>query len=216
MTTALIFVVGMAIVAGVVYVMMRMLRSHHQLIERRREARRAEGSVGPGPDDYIGRSGGFARRRLTQGPCGVAGTHPGVAGTPSTLWAYRLRRHLLMKPALICFAVVLLVGVIGCNREHDKIADAPRTESDSSVAGWTDVSTSGIALRFPDDWELIDLTREGFEQAADRVFGSDPKFAELRSQASDRGTARTVPIACRLKRQLLAPARSGSGICPVR
>ena len=89
-----------------------------------------------------------------------------------------------MKPALICFAFILLVGLIGCNR-HDGMADAPRTESPSSVAGWTDVSTSGIALRFPDDWELIDLTREDFEQAADRVFGSDPKFAELRSAASD-------------------------------
>ena len=89
-----------------------------------------------------------------------------------------------MKPALICFAFILLVGLIGCNREHDKIVDAPRTESDSSVAGWTDVSTSGIALRFPDDWKLIDLTRESFEQGADRVFGSDPKFAALRSQVS--------------------------------
>ena len=102
-----------------------------------------------------------------------------------------------MKPALVCFAFILLVGLIGCNREHEKIVDAPRTESDSSVAGWTDVSTSGIALRFPDDWELIDLTREDFEQAADRVFGSDPNCL-------------------RLKRQLLAPARSGSWICPVR
>ena len=89
-----------------------------------------------------------------------------------------------MKSALICFAFILLVGLIGCNREHDKIVDAPRTESASSVAGWTDVSTSGIALRFPDDWKLIDLTRESFEQAADKVFGSDPKFAAVRSQVS--------------------------------
>ena len=89
-----------------------------------------------------------------------------------------------MKPALICFAFILLVGLIGCNREHDKSVNAPRTESASSVAGWTDVSTSGIALRFPDDWKLIDLTREGFEHAADKVFGSDPKLAALRSQVS--------------------------------
>src|SRR6476620_9505991 len=90
-----------------------------------------------------------------------------------------------MKPALMCFAFILLVGLIGCNREHDKIVNAPRTESASSVAGWTDVSTSGIALRFPDDWKFIDLTRESFEQPAGTVFGSNPKFAELRSQASD-------------------------------
>ena len=89
-----------------------------------------------------------------------------------------------MKPALMCFAFILLVGVIGCNREHDKIVNAPRTESASSVAGWTDVSTSGIALRFPNDWKLIDLTRENFEQSEDKVFGSDPKFAETRSQVS--------------------------------
>ena len=39
-----------------------------------------------------------------------------------------------MKPALICLAFILLVGLIGCHREHDKIADAA-TESASSVAG---------------------------------------------------------------------------------
>ena len=90
-----------------------------------------------------------------------------------------------MKPALKCFAFILLVGLIGCNREHDNIVNAPPTESDSSVAGWTDVSTSGIALRFPDDWKLIDLTTEDFEEAADKVLGSDPKFAGIRSQVSD-------------------------------
>ncbi len=84
----------------------------------------------------------------------------------------------------MCFAFILLVGLIGCNREHDKIINAPRTESASSLAGWTDVSTSGIALRFPTDWKLIDLTREDFEQSADKVFGSDPKFAAARSQVS--------------------------------
>ena len=89
-----------------------------------------------------------------------------------------------MKSALIGFAFILLVGLIGCNREHDKVVDAPPTESASSVAGWTDVSTSGIALRFPTDWKLIDLTIEDFEQAADKAFGSDPKFAEARRQAS--------------------------------
>ena len=87
-----------------------------------------------------------------------------------------------MKPALICFAFILLVGLIGCNREHDKTVDAPPTESASSVAGWTDVSTSGIALRFPDDWKLIDFTKENFEQTLDKAFGSDPKLAALRAR----------------------------------
>ena len=41
------FVVAMAIIAGLIWVMMRMERSHRQLIERRREAWRAGGSVGP-------------------------------------------------------------------------------------------------------------------------------------------------------------------------
>ena len=48
MTAVLMFVVGMAIIAGLVWVMMRMQRSHRQLIERRREEWRAGGSVGPG------------------------------------------------------------------------------------------------------------------------------------------------------------------------
>src|SRR5262245_1360642 len=90
-----------------------------------------------------------------------------------------------MKPTLICFsAFILLVGGIGCNREPEKIVNAPRTVADSSDPGWTDVSTSGIALRFPTDWEIIDLTREDFEHALDRASGTDPKFAETRSQVS--------------------------------
>jgi hypothetical protein len=43
------FVVGIVIIAGVVWVLVRMERSHRQLIERRREAWRAGGSVGPEP-----------------------------------------------------------------------------------------------------------------------------------------------------------------------
>ena len=49
MTAFLMFVVGMAIMAGLVWVMLRMQRSHRQMIERRREAWRAGGSVGPEP-----------------------------------------------------------------------------------------------------------------------------------------------------------------------
>jgi hypothetical protein len=48
-TTVLIFVVGMAFTAGVTWVMLRMQRSHRQMIERRREEWRAGGSVGPEP-----------------------------------------------------------------------------------------------------------------------------------------------------------------------
>ena len=57
MTTVLIFVVGMAIVAGLVYVMMRMLRSHHRQMERHREVWRANGSVGLEPGRH-GTGGG--------------------------------------------------------------------------------------------------------------------------------------------------------------
>jgi hypothetical protein len=89
-----------------------------------------------------------------------------------------------MKPAIICFAFSLLVGLTGCKHDHDKIGDAPRTESASSVAGWKDISTSGIALQFPADWKVMDMARDKYEKAADQVFGNDPKFAEVRSQAS--------------------------------
>jgi hypothetical protein len=46
------------------------------------------------------------------------------------------------------------------------------------------VSTSGVALQLPADWKTMDLARETFEQAADKVLGNDPKFAALRAQAS--------------------------------
>ncbi len=59
MTTVLMFVVGMAIVAGFAWVMMRMQRHHHQMIERKREAWRAGGSVGPAPGQCGGGGGGF-------------------------------------------------------------------------------------------------------------------------------------------------------------
>lgn len=91
--------------------------------------------------------------------------------------------HIMMKTATL-LAVSLLVSLAACGRERGRIGDAPRTESPSSVAGWNEVSTSGIALRFPSDWKMIDLARETFEQGADKVFGDDPRFAAMRSQAS--------------------------------
>jgi hypothetical protein len=60
-TVFLMFVVGMAITAGVTWVMMRMERSHRQLIERRREAWRAGGSIGLEPGrGCSGGSGSFS------------------------------------------------------------------------------------------------------------------------------------------------------------
>jgi hypothetical protein len=62
-TIVLMVVVAMAIIAGLIWVMMRMERSHRQLIERKREAWRAGGCVGPEPGrgggSYSGGSGGF-------------------------------------------------------------------------------------------------------------------------------------------------------------
>jgi hypothetical protein len=70
-TAVLMFVVAMAIIAGMVWVMMRVERSHRQLIERQREAFerqheawRAGGSVGPEPgwgwgDSSSGSGGAF-------------------------------------------------------------------------------------------------------------------------------------------------------------
>jgi hypothetical protein len=54
MTAFVMFVVATAITTGLVWVMIRMQRSHRQMIERRREEWRAGGSVGPEP----GRGGG--------------------------------------------------------------------------------------------------------------------------------------------------------------
>ena len=58
MTTVLMFVVGMAIVAGFIWVMVRMERRHRQMVERKREAWRAGGSVGPEPGRRGGDGGG--------------------------------------------------------------------------------------------------------------------------------------------------------------
>ena len=69
MTTVLIFVVGVAITAGVVWLMMRMERRHRQLIERRREVWRGERRDGAGPLVSLRRKRRRRhqlRRRLTQ------------------------------------------------------------------------------------------------------------------------------------------------------
>jgi hypothetical protein len=57
MTAFLIFAVGLAIVAGLVGLMVRLERIQRRLIERRRKAWEADGGVGPAPDDFIGRGG---------------------------------------------------------------------------------------------------------------------------------------------------------------
>jgi hypothetical protein len=54
MTALLIFVAGMAIVVGLVWVMIRLERAQRRRIERRREAWKAAGGVDAYPDDYIG------------------------------------------------------------------------------------------------------------------------------------------------------------------
>ena len=57
-TTILTLVVGLAIVAGAVGLMIRLERVQRRRIERRREAWKAAGGVDAGPDDYIGHGGG--------------------------------------------------------------------------------------------------------------------------------------------------------------
>jgi hypothetical protein len=59
MTAILLLLVGLALVAGLVAVMIRLERAQRRVIERRREAWEAEGRVGAHPDDFIGR-GGFS------------------------------------------------------------------------------------------------------------------------------------------------------------
>ena len=58
MTAVLMLVVGMAIVAGLIWVMMRMQRSHRQLIERRREEWQAGEASGLEQGRWGGRTSG--------------------------------------------------------------------------------------------------------------------------------------------------------------
>lgn len=88
------------------------------------------------------------------------------------------------KLTLLVPVVLSAVLLLGCNGGHEKIGDAPRTEKAANAAGWKEISTSGIAIQLPSDWKTMDLSRQNFEEGADKVFGSDSKFAALRSQAS--------------------------------
>lgn len=89
-----------------------------------------------------------------------------------------------MKMHLVFLVGSLYLGLTGCSRGSHNIGDASRTETLSLVAGWKDVSTSGVTLQLPTDWKAIDFSTAAFEKGADKVFGNDPRFASLRSQAS--------------------------------
>jgi hypothetical protein len=54
MTAILILVVGLVIVAGMVALMVRIDRLNRRLLDRRREAWKAAGGVGPAPGEYMG------------------------------------------------------------------------------------------------------------------------------------------------------------------
>ena len=80
-------VVAVAIIAGMIWLMMRIDRASSQRIERRREAWRAGGCVGPGPGS--GCSGG--------GGCGGGGCGGGGEGRRRRLRRRRLRRRRLRR-----------------------------------------------------------------------------------------------------------------------
>jgi hypothetical protein len=91
----------------------------------------------------------------------------------------------ILKKRMLIYAVAsFCLFCAGCGRGSDKIGDAPRTEKASSTAGWKDVSTSGVNIQLPSDWKILDLSQQSWEQGADKVFGNDPRFAEMRSQAT--------------------------------
>jgi hypothetical protein len=52
--------VSLVIIAVMIAVMIRLGRVQRRSIQRRREAWKAAGGVGPGPDDYIGHGGGYS------------------------------------------------------------------------------------------------------------------------------------------------------------
>lgn len=99
-----------------------------------------------------------------------------------------------MKTTFLCLTVGLIACLAGCSPSHDKVGDAPRTESKSSMAGWKEIATSGVAVRFPEDWKMMDLSAGALEQGADKVFGSDPKYAAMRSQASAMAKQGTIKL----------------------
>jgi len=77
--------------------------------------------------------------------------------------------HRGVKTTLLLLLACLVVA--GCSKSSDKIASAPRTETASKVAGWTEFKTSGIAISFPDDWKTIDLTKDDLAKAIDVASG---------------------------------------------
>jgi hypothetical protein len=58
MTAVLVLVVSLAFLAVVVGVMVRIDRLNRRLLDRRREAWKAAGSVGPAPGEYMGSGSG--------------------------------------------------------------------------------------------------------------------------------------------------------------
>ena len=59
-TAILMFVVGLAIIAGMAGLMWWMNHIRHRQIQRRREAWKAAGNVGPCPGDDLGSNPGYS------------------------------------------------------------------------------------------------------------------------------------------------------------
>ena len=93
---------------------------------------------------------------------------------------------------LICVLAIVLASV-GCHR-NETLGSAPRSEKASSVAGWKEISSSGVTFRLPSDWKSFELSRENMEKGLGAAFGDDPKFAELRKQVGEASKSGLVKL----------------------
>lgn len=98
------------------------------------------------------------------------------------------------KAAILTGTIVVVLLAAGCSRGNEKLGSAPRTEKTSSVAGWKDVSTSGVSFRLPSDWKTIEISRDKLEKGIDTALGDDPKFASLRKQVTEASKSGLVKL----------------------
>jgi hypothetical protein len=82
----------------------------------------------------------------------------------------------------LLFAVLLLCLTLGCARKtgSESVVGAPRTTQVSAAKeGWTEVSTAGVRVSFPNNWQPLDLTRQDVIELTRQAHRDNPNAEQL-------------------------------------
>ncbi|HVL38658.1 MAG TPA: hypothetical protein VM328_04625 [Fimbriimonadaceae bacterium] len=92
------------------------------------------------------------------------------------------------------FTLALSLLAFGCRSS----APEPRTSAPAPEAGWTDHRAGSVSISLPNEWTMIDLTRDDIERILAEVTQKEPQMANLMQMvkmAGDRVQFKLVAMA---------------------